>query len=194
MAETIRCFVAITLPEAHLKALTELQHELRRQLPEVRIKWVKEENLHLTLRFLGNVAEPSIPALDRELRRVCGLHQDLRLSISGLGCFPNPRRPRVLWAGIAGETEPLKLLQSDVERGVGPFGEHKENKPYNPHLTLGRFDPPPPDPEPIRRCLDLMRVEMQEWQVSEVVLMRSVLKRTGAEYETLSHATLSTTR
>jgi RNA 2',3'-cyclic 3'-phosphodiesterase len=174
--EQVRCFVAIALPQDLIERLRELQHEIRSGLPDAKIKWVKPENLHLTLRFLGGVRLADMDRLGDGLQRVCERHAPFRLNAAGLGCFPNPRRPRVLWVGLGGDLDALKKLQRDIDAVSAPFGEHKETKTYNPHLTLARLDGLPLQ-------LPAGPSEMGQWRVEEAHLMKSTLLRTGAVYE-----------
>jgi 2'-5' RNA ligase len=121
----IRAFIAIPLPPAVTTLLEKTGQSLAGQLPANRVRWVKPEAMHLTLRFLGDTAENQLPALKRGLDGVCGRYGPFELQLGELGCFPNGRRPRVIWAGIrdltaegAEDAEKRTRRQGDKERGT----------------------------------------------------------------------------
>ncbi len=131
----MRLFVAVNLPADERRAAFAAARPLREDAAPV--KWVAEENLHLTMKFLGGVeaerAEPIGSALAEAVR---GL-RPFEVMLGGCGAFPDVTHPRVVWIGV--ERHPaLELLANDVERAVGPFGFEPELKPFQPHVTIGR--------------------------------------------------------
>ena len=136
---TIRAFVAVELPEGVLAHLESVQRGLKKALgsAESAIRWVRPEGIHLTLQFLGNVPRAQVPAVEQALRGACAGARPTQVGTAGVGAFPNPNRPRVVWIGLEGGLQPL----FDVERAIGlaltPLG-YKPDKPFNPHLTIGR--------------------------------------------------------
>jgi 2'-5' RNA ligase len=136
---TVRAFVAVELPEDVLAHLEAVQRGLRQSLgrAESAIRWTRPEGVHLTLQFLGDVPRRQIAGIEAALRKACSGPRPAQVRTAGLGVFPNPNRPRVLWIGLEGDLQPL----FDVERAIGnalsPLG-YEPDKPFKPHLTLGR--------------------------------------------------------
>ena len=103
------------------------------------MKWVEVENLHVTLLFLGEVDERELPPLCRAVSVVCGRHDRFDLSVETVGCFPNPRRPRVVWAGVGMGGPELVALHDALEPPLLELGCYRrEERQYTPHITLGR--------------------------------------------------------
>src|SRR5689334_4831235 len=132
----MRTFIAIELPEQIKTELAKLQNELRRAQADV--SWTKPENIHLTLRFLGEIQERQLEALKRVCAESAAEFAPFRLALKEAGVFPNFRQPRVLWAGLAGELEAAARLQRHLEEGVVSLGFAPGDKPFKPHLTVGR--------------------------------------------------------
>ena len=133
----IRAFIAVTLPPEVRQFLTGLQRKVR-QAADVPVKWVETENLHLTLAFLGNIDETKTPDISKAMHSAAAGVRPLTLKIAGLGVFPDPRRPRIVWAGLAGDVPELQRLQRAVVDRLEPLGFPPDGKPFRPHLTLGR--------------------------------------------------------
>lgn len=131
----MRLFLAINLPDDVRRRAYEAAAPLRAASPAV--SWVAERNLHLTLKFLGEVPDGGDDGIVRGMQEVVGRHAGITLSIGGFGAFPNMRRPRVVWLGIAGDPR-LELLHHDVEVACAALGFAVEGRPFRPHVTLGR--------------------------------------------------------
>jgi 2'-5' RNA ligase len=192
----VRLFVALNLPEAVREALWQAAARLRDlDLP---VRWVKPDGLHLTLKFLGEVGEEREPDLIAALGRAAAPPSGsrpasgvLNLRVHGFGAFPDPRRPRVLWAGV--EAEPaLELLQHAVEREFEPLGFPTEARPFRPHLTLGRAerDARSSDFGGLEAALDGTHFD-DTVTVDTVDLMQSTLQRSGAVYHARHRERLS---
>jgi 2'-5' RNA ligase len=134
--ETYRLFVAAELPPEVKAELTGAQERLRRGAPPV--KWVAPEAMHLTMRFLGDTSVELIPDLGRAISTALAPHAAMALRLSGVGAFPNERRPSVIWAGIGGAVAALARAQADIEAALVGLGLAPETKPFRAHLTLGR--------------------------------------------------------
>jgi 2'-5' RNA ligase len=177
----VRLFVALDIPSAVRENLATLLKSLRAVSPQTR--WVRPENLHVTLKFMGELPETKLPATRSALAAV---HSDQPVSVDfrGLGFFPNEKRPRVFWAGI--EASPnLKTLAADVERVVEKLGIPRERRPFSPHLTLARFEPPGL-PEKLRSAIqENMAREFGSFRTNQYQLIESKLKLSGGEYTTL---------
>jgi len=132
----LRCFIAIEMSNEVKSALGILQEELKKYPGDV--KWVEPNNIHLTLKFLGNVDEEDTSRIIEIMREVCKRCQPFELRVRGIGIFPNTKSPRVLWAGVEYITI-FEGLQRDIENGLMRLGFKQEERGFTPHLTLGRF-------------------------------------------------------
>lgn len=179
----IRAFLGIAVPEAQRAALAIQQFLL--PLP----RKVEPAQMHLTLVFLGEVPDAVLEAAHEAFQR---LQVDaFPLALQGLGLFGGDR-PRAAWAGVA-PSEPLKRLQSKAERAAAEAGCKVEARRFVPHVTLGRF-PPPPFPETARlerAIADGSAFRTDPWQVTEIVLWQSRLGHGTAHYEVLAEYPLS---
>jgi 2'-5' RNA ligase len=189
----VRSFVAINLPDDVREALQRVAEEQRASMPERGIRWSRVSGIHLTLKFLGDVAESDLPAIKAALVQCCVDHVPFSFTVGGMGCFPNVKRPRVLWVGVTDETGKLVTLQRDVDRHLEGLGFAREKRAFHPHLTLGRT----------RRGLrssELTRIgeavasseigELGVVRVDEIHLMRSDLRPDGAVYTSLQRVNL----
>ena len=136
MTQTVRTFIAIELPEEVREYLSRCQERLKGA--GVNVKWTRPEQIHLTLAFLGNVADDELDALSEAVREAASVFGPLRLRATGTGQFPPGGRPRVLWVGVRAEAGDLEGLQQAVAGAAAPFAEKQEHRAYHPHLTLGR--------------------------------------------------------
>jgi 2'-5' RNA ligase len=177
----MRVFVALEIPSAARENLAALLQALRAVSPQTR--WVRSENLHVTLKFIGEVAEAKLAAICSALAGV-RFEQPVTLDFRGLGFFPNEKHPRVLWAGI--EASPnLSVLAADIDRATEKLGIPVERRPFSPHLTVARFEPP--------RLPEKLRTAIQEnvsrnfgsLRTGQFHLIESKLKPLGAEYTTV---------
>lgn len=132
---TIRAFIAIELPANIIDALKKIQDELKDGSNKV--AWVKPENIHLTIRFLGDIEAGKIDGIAGLLEDAAAKNRSFDISVKGAGAFPKMDNPRVLWAGIE-DSKNLLPLYSNLEEGLEPLGLKKEERPFKPHLTLGR--------------------------------------------------------
>lgn len=184
----IRAFFAISLPLEFKEEIARLQDILKKTRAEV--KWVRPESVHLTLKFLGQVAEDIIDPLAEAASVKASQTQALSLTLNGTGVFPGPRRPRVAWLGLAGDVGRIIDLQRGLEESAEKFGFAREKRKFSPHLTLGRIRSSKGIKEFITE-LDRLDPQPLEFMASEVVLFRSELKPTGAIYTPLKKIPLS---
>lgn len=188
MAETLRLFVATTLPASILENLAAIQQRLRADIPHGVVRWVDPRGIHLTLKFLGDVPASQQPELERALNDAVGDREPFELVLSELGCFPNVRRPRVVWVGLAGALQELRGLRDDVERTIAPLGYPTEDRPFSPHLTLGRVRREASASQASLIGAQVMRsqhTDLRAWRVSSLSLMQSELSPAGATYTEL---------
>ena len=177
----MRLFIAIEIPPEIRATFAALLKEFRAVAPQV--KWVRPENLHVTLKFLGEAETAKLSALQNALSAIRS-HQPVNLEFRGLGFFPSEQRPRVLWMGIAGSQE-LESLAAGVDRALYKIGIPPEQRAFQPHLTLARFDPPGMNlvlRAAIGRNIDRVFGSLHAY---EFHLIESKLKPSGAEYTTL---------
>ena len=178
-----RAFVAIRLPAA----LGTLSDAMRPLWPAQGVAWVRPENLHLTLRFLGAGEDAQIAALREGLTAVAARHEGFAAVVEQSGCFPNRGRPKVIWAGVGDADGRLGALQRDVEAAVCAAGWTPEERDFRPHVTLGRVRAGGRPPSS-KWSGDLPRLPVP---VKAVELLESVLKPTGAVYRPLHRAVLT---
>jgi 2'-5' RNA ligase len=178
----VRTFIAIELPPDVKTVIADFQNKLKKHRPDV--SWIKPENMHLTLKFLGEVEENKINEIHSSLQRVCAHFDEFEARVKDSGGFPNLKNPRVLWVGLEDNFEKFKKLQKEIETVCGRLGFGKEEKNYLPHITIGRVKSPK-FMYWVARELEDTNLEAVTFPVNEVVGMRSILKSTGAVYNKL---------
>ncbi len=191
--ETIRLFIAIELPDAVQEALASLQKSLQAFDRNHAVRWTAIDSIHLTLKFLGETNVSRQAAIQSALHEAVAGHEPFDLDVVGAGCFPDVHKPRVVWAGLGGELPALHALRDAVERTVAPLGYPTEDRPFSPHLTLGRARQ-----DASRAALSALGEQVQKvearilatWPVEGVNLMRSDLKPAGAVYTQLAYEAL----
>ena len=186
-----RLFIAILLPEEIKTRLAEAQRALQRRAPGGLARWTPLEQVHLTLCFLGDVPEESVPAIIEAMHRAALTAAPFDLRAAGLGCFPDARRPRVLWAGVAGDLAPLHHLQERIAAETAPWGQ-REERTFHAHLTLGRIKDGA-GREASRLGAALMEEAGRDfgaWRVNTVTLLRSELSPAGAQHSVLAETIL----
>jgi 2'-5' RNA ligase len=183
----LRCFIAVTLPAPLKQSVGKMMKSLRETGADVR--WVPEENLHLTLKFLGATGEEQMEGITGALRKKISPHPPFYITIGGVGCFPGGRHPRVIWVGIQ-EYGPLEDIYRAVEDVMTQFGYPPEDRPFSPHLTIGRVRSGKRLAEALKRLDEFRAVVFDEFEVKGVTLMKSELKPGGAEYSSLAEIPL----
>jgi 2'-5' RNA ligase len=184
---TIRTFVAIELAPAILERLGDLQSRMQQDLPPKLLRWVRPEGIHLTLVFLGEIQVEQADRVAEALRQACAGHGPFSVSIAGMGCFPNTRRPRVVWVGVDEPSGALARLQRDIEGALEPLGFPPEGRRFSPHLTLGRVKGGGRQAlEALGTYVEQAKVRVGEMRVEAVHLMRSDLQPGGAVYTELA--------
>ena len=191
--EHLRLFIALSVPEAVKDEVERARTELRRAVAGPGIRWTKREQLHLTLRFLGNVDGPRIPALIEALETTASAFAPLRLRASGVGFFPEARPPRVVWVGVPDQGGQLASLQRAVQAVTGEFTSEKPEETFTGHLTLGRIKRlRHPDAQALTRLASSMANRLfGEWVAPELELFRSQLSEQGATHTCIAAAPLA---
>jgi RNA 2',3'-cyclic 3'-phosphodiesterase len=188
--EAVRAFIAIDLPEEIRHALNTVEQQIQARGGEPArkaIRWVSAGNMHLTLKFLGEVSTSNLQSLSQKLKEEANRHAALTFTVSGLGAFPNVRRPRVLWVGVQAPPG-LLALQKSIETGAQRLGYQSEERPFSPHLTLGRTvqNARPEEVTALARALSEVEVgELGQVRVDHICLYRSDLRPSGAVYTLL---------
>jgi RNA 2',3'-cyclic 3'-phosphodiesterase len=193
MMETLRTFIAIELDSSLKAALRHVEDLLSGQVASRSVRWVHVEGIHLTLKFLGDTPIQQVEGVRTALAQAAGEVGAFRLAAKGLGCFPNTRRPRVVWVGVEEPSGSLSRLQKAVESHVSPLGFPAERRAFSPHLTLGRVHQYA-SPSEARRIGDAVAgsaIEMLgEMQATAVSCIKSDLTPSGAVYTRLFEARL----
>jgi len=184
----LRLFVAIAIPEPVRDEIIRVQRELQPLVPRNVARWTRPDQSHLTLRFLGDVSADSVENLNKSVAAVCRNAQPLSLRAEGVGFFPNPRSPRVIWVGIYDGAGRLMDLQQQIETAVGPFSREAGEKNFTGHATLGRLrNPRPTDTRDlVARAQALEKRLFGEWTAQEVEIVRSELSSAGARHTLLA--------
>jgi len=186
--EQVRSFIAIELPDEVRAGLVQLQAQLKtgKQPP---VKWVDPYSIHLTLKFLGNVAVDKISEITRAIEVATRGVSPLHLEVKGLGAFPNLRRVQVVWVGVSGQIAQLSQLQQRIESNLAPLGFAAESRPFRPHLTLARLREQASldERQSFGELIASTKFEaVYGFSVDSINLMRSQLTREGAIYSRLS--------
>ena len=175
----MRSFIAVKISSAQRNKIAELIRDFRRR--DTQVKWVRPENLHVTLKFLGEVDEKILPDLYNSLEKSLTNDQIFDFNLKALGCFPNVRRPRVIWVGIDRGANNLKALAAKVDNAMAEFGFEREKRGFSPHLTIGRVRDPQ-GVELVTGQFEKIRFETEPCLIDEVVFFQSILKREGPTY------------
>jgi len=186
--EMIRAFIAIELPEQIHDNLRKLQDNLKEPMPDVR--WIKYGNVHLTLKFLGDIESKRVDKIIKSIMDITEHFPSFTASLSGIGAFPNSRKPSIIWAGIDKGFNVISEIAREIESSMEKLGFPREKRPFKPHLTIGRV-------REIRHA-DMMAESLEnltiddigEFAVEKVSLIKSQLDPAGSIYTILGEALL----
>ena len=195
-SEVLRAFIAADLTPAVRQAVAQVSQRLQHLLEGLPLRWVAPENMHLTLKFLGDVSARNLRLLEEMLAGEVAQHTAFEFGVGTLGAFPSDRHPRVVWVGVSGP-EALQRLHQGIENAMARLGYPREQRPYQPHLTLARVARNAPA-EVIRRVSQVVRTERVGYlgsvHVDAVHLYRSDLSPRGPRYTRLFTAPLASDR
>jgi 2'-5' RNA ligase len=193
--ETVRIFIALSIPQDAKDVLAETIRQLRSVIPSG-VRWVDPQGIHLTLKFLGNVNSSVVNDILDAMKAASENYEGTKfsLSLANLGLFPNDKHPRVLWAGTEGDLDSLGALHVVVDEAVSRLRFSREKRPFRPHLTLGRVQDRVPQGG-ARRFIGEAVVKSQlpttpAWEVDRIHLIRSSLTPQGATYTSLGSVSL----
>lgn len=194
--EAVRSFIAVNLsPEVH-KKLDEISGQLRQRLPGPVVRWVAVQNIHLTLKFLGDVSLSNLEVLKNLIRSQANTCPAHTIQVGGLGAFPTPQRARVIWVGVQIPQE-LKDVQRRLDEETARLGYPAEERGFSPHLTLGRVGRNC-TPQELRKVADVLGSlqvgPLGETLVDCIHLYRSDLRPGGSVYTSLFAAPLAGAR
>ncbi|MCK5083321.1 MAG: RNA 2',3'-cyclic phosphodiesterase [Candidatus Omnitrophica bacterium] len=183
MNNTIRTFIAIPLDPQIRQTIAQAQNHLKEL--DCSIKWVDPENIHLTLKFLGEVKLKKIDAVKQALEDLLKSVKPLPIELTQLGAFPDVKRPRIIWVGLNDDTKAISQLVSALEETLGKIGFKKEGWPFSPHITIGRVRSP--------KNLHLLSESISNYSLPgylkqtarNITLYKSILTPAGPVYEPL---------
>jgi len=184
----MRVFIAIDLSSSIRKSLSDQITQLGNILGKSGVRWVKPSGIHLTLKFLGETPDHTVERVQNTLSEIVPRFSPFTMRIGTFGCFPNARRPRVLWIGIQEPTGVLEKLHQEIEMELRKIGFKAENRPFSAHLTLGRIkkNVSSSNLKALASQIGAVRIgELGTEAVQEICLIRSILRPTGAEYTRL---------
>ena len=190
----MRAFIAIKLPKEIRDTLVRLQEQLKTSKADV--KWVEPQNIHSTLKFLGEIEDKKLEGIITIMEDVAGDKHTYDIRISSLGAFPNISSPRVIWVGIDKGDSETKEIAKELEEKIAKLGIPKEDRPFSSHITIGRTRSPI-NRERLIRDLNNLQLkfaqENLEFLVTKITLFKSTLTPKGPIYEALKEANLKTT-
>ena len=189
----LRAFIALEIPAKVQKNIHHATANLRSEIGSL-IRWIPAENVHLTLKFLGDISSANVQFLTQMIRVEADTHHCFDIRLMGLGSFPSPKRPRVIYIGIQAPAE-LEALQHAVESAAQRLGYVSEERSFSPHLTVGRVKNAlrisATDQQNIRRTLEQTKIDsLGTARVDSVHLYKSDLKPSGSVYTKLCSAPL----
>ncbi len=181
----MRSFLAFELPKKIKEIMSGISDGLKRS--SLNLRWVKVSNIHLTIIFMGNISSHILEQMTRPISDVCLDYGPFDIALKGMGAFSNRRNPRVLWVGLNGDMKRLAHFRDTLQNSLSPFGIKEEKRPYNPHLTLGRFR----KGQKPGALLDELLMEYDHLTspvcpLRELILFKSDLKPDGAIYTKLN--------
>jgi 2'-5' RNA ligase len=189
----MRTFIAIPLPEETRNFLSNIQNQLKSCGADV--KWVQPQNIHLTLKFLGEINEGQLNKINVILEEVAKKMHPFTVSIDSIGAFPRINSPRVIWAGIQQGDSEVKIIANELEERIAEIGIPKEEKTFSSHITIGRRRSGLKMDKLIdglQKIASLAKEQGQEFLTSKITLFKSTLTPKGPNYESLKEANLKT--
>lgn len=188
MPETLRTFISIELPETAISFSQKIQKAIRSY--RFKIRWVKPENMHLTLKFLGDTKREDIEKIVNRMFDVSKDYGPMQFFVKGLGVFPGVKNPRVVWCGLKGDTASLIQFQGHLDDTLIDMGFSKEKRPFKGHLTLGRVKGTVSPEKMIDAMKEISDLESMPFKVDTITLFSSDLRPSGPVYSRLKSISL----
>lgn len=185
--DNLRLFVACEVPD-DVKASVDAVTSSLRDASGNAVRWVNPDNVHLTLKFLGEVPQKTLPSVKIAMQEAVVRHSPFNLEFSTIGIFGGREGLRTMWMGIAGDILRLEALARDMNRALDVVGFEADRRPFRPHLTIGRVRDHISTRERagIEVSVGKTKIPPAQWRTSQVSLIRSKLTKTGAKYETVA--------
>lgn len=189
MSRPIRTFVAVEMPPEISSRVDALIQKLK--VAQAKVSWVSPGNMHLTLKFLGDVLDREVPAICEAVSRASGAVSAFEMVVEGVGAFPNVERPRTLWLGASEGSDRMAELYTAIDEELGKLGYRQEGRRFKPHLTIGRVRGQSPATTQLIELLEKHRdFEAGALYVEETAVLSSDRGPQGSLYEPLGHAEL----
>ncbi len=180
----IRSFIAIEIDSLNKQKITNIISQLKKS--DAIVKWAKENQMHLTLKFLGDIKESDVEKISANLKSIADNFNTFSIKFSKIGGFPNMQKPRVIWLGIDKGSEYLKLLNNKIEDNLEKLGFAKEKREYSAHLTLGRIKSLK-NIQNLTKIINEINLDLNdEVKIEKIILFQSALTPKGAIYTPLS--------
>ncbi|MCM8789577.1 MAG: RNA 2',3'-cyclic phosphodiesterase [Candidatus Omnitrophica bacterium] len=189
----MRVFIAIALPKEIKLKLAKLQDELKSSGADV--KWVEPDNIHLTLKFLGEIDDKQLSAVYKAIEESVKEKQAFSLRISSLGAFPKINYPRVIWLGVDKGDMEVKQIAKDLEERIQKIGIPKDDRAFSSHITIGRVRTGRNKDklvEGLNKLAEVYSSESLEFEVKKITLFKSTLTPKGPIYEAIKETNLVT--
>jgi RNA 2',3'-cyclic 3'-phosphodiesterase len=183
--DTFRTFLAVDPPEAVRREIGRIQEQMKRTVQGM-IRWVRPEGIHLTLKFFGDITGADIARIADATARETATAKPMELQVKTIGVFPDPKRPRVVWLGMAGDVDRLLNLQMALDRRFTALGFPKEDRPFRAHLTLGRIKTSKGLLGMAQAVEQGAATEAGAFRAESLTLFKSELKPAGAVYTKLA--------
>jgi 2'-5' RNA ligase len=183
----MRLFIAIDIDETITQKIKNLIADLGGSLRGVR--WVREDGIHITLKFLGEVDATKADEVTRSLEQISSRHSAMSINISQLGKFPERGAPRIIWLGAQEDSGALKKLAVDIEEEMRKIGFEKENRDFKPHVTLGRVKRYQQVEKGIPAKWNHEEISFGSFRAEQIFLVKSTLRPDGARYEKIGNFT-----
>ena len=180
----MRTFLAIELPEIYQEDIRGVQERLKERIKGV--KWVKADNVHLTLKFLGEITEAQAEEICRVTSQVTRGHVRFPVQLKGVGVFPDLRRPRVIFLALSQGEYEVVALEKELSDSLEKIGFPREKRAFHPHFTVGRFKALKPGGELSRVVADFSNYQREPFVARGVTLFKSELRPEGAQYTRLA--------
>ena len=171
------------------KKTLDFYSKLKSKLKDEKIKWVSLEKMRITLKFLGNTDATLLPSINAKLKQIATRVEPFSINIQGLGRFKNQRDTKVIWLGIS-NTNILNALANEIDNAMKDFGFDSENRPFNPHLTLGRVRYQSNEDYITQLIIEYNGMRFQSTKICEFFLVESVLQQCGSKYNIIKEITL----
>lgn len=189
MDRTLRAFVAFKLPEHIIDHTAALQNQLKAR--GLKLRWVKPQNLHLTIKFLGDIPETDVHNIGVAIDQAFGNQPPLEMTLQGMGVFPGIRRPRVLWVGFGGQVQSLKQLHGKLEDELERIGFHRDKRGFKAHLTIARIKGAIVPELLLEAIKEVGNFPPLSFSTRKIVLYKSDLRPQGAIYTPLAEVDLA---